>query len=72
MENEEAVQPKFAPGQIVKHPLGMKCMITMMFDAVKNEAGEETKLPSIVYELQFLDNNGCLQTTRLSEKFIKE
>lgn len=69
---EEAIKPKFLPGQIVKHPLGLKCMVSSMYDAQKAEDGSEKKLPFILYDLQFVDKTGNIQTTRIAEPFIQE
>lgn len=66
-----AATPKFAPGQLVSHPLGFQCMIQAAYDSkVDPETKESSPLGFFLYDLQFLDKNGCLQTTRLSEQFI--
>lgn len=71
-EASKALEPKFKPGTIVKHPLGMDCMVKQVFDSAKNkETGEVQMLPVVHYELEYLTQSG-LQVTQIAEPFIQE
>lgn len=69
---QEAAKPRFNLGDLVKHPLGMRCLVVNVFDARKDETtGENVPLGTFVYQLNFLDNHGCIQATNIVEAFLK-
>lgn len=71
-KQEKAAKPKFKLGDMVTHPLGMRCLVVNVFDARKDETtGENVPLGVYVYQLNFLDKNGCIQATNVVEAFLE-
>lgn len=68
----EPSKPKFKPGDKVKHPLGLECLVLASYDAQMNpETQEKVPLAEHIYQLQYLDNNKILQQTQMTESGLE-
>lgn len=65
-------QPTFRVGDLVKHLLGVECVVINIFDAMFNkETGKKEPLERVVFEIQYLNKNGDIQTTRATDEFLE-